>query len=239
MAEWSPDGAHIATISDADGEDEIWILDHLGAEPARQLTDGHSARFFGLAWSPDGDRIAFSDYLGRLMVVTVADGSEVLVADDIIGAIGDYEWSPDGGHLAFSLNNPAGISRVFIWSVGSDELQQATSDLFSSYSPSWSPDGDYLFYISERSYAPQISTIEWNFATDRETYVYALALRGDVEHPFPVESDEVTLEVVEGRDRLPESTKLGYCGLDLSVTPLAFSPVGLVHPADGRHRDQP
>ncbi len=48
------------------------------------------------------------------------------------------------------------------------------------------------------------------------------------------ESDEVTLEVVEGRERLPESTKLGYCGLDLSVTPLAFSPVGLVHPADGR-----
>ena len=47
---------------DADGEDEIWILDHLGAEPARQLTDGHSARFFGLAWSPDGSQLASASW---------------------------------------------------------------------------------------------------------------------------------------------------------------------------------
>lgn len=49
-----------------------------------------------------------------------------------------------------------------------------------------------------------------------------------------VESDTVTLEVQEGPERLPTSTRLGYCDLDLAVTPLAFSPVGLVHPDDGR-----
>ena len=193
VAEWSPDGAHIATISDADGEDEIWILDHLGAEPARQLTDGHSARLFGLAWSPNGDRIAFSDYLGRLMVVTVADGSEVLVADDIIGAIGDYEWSPNGGHLAFSLRNEAGVSRLFIWSVADGELRQVTSDLFDAANPAWDPDGDYLFYISERSYAPQISNLEWNYAGNRRDGIFALALRTDVKPLFPPEDDEVTV----------------------------------------------
>ena len=192
VAEWSPDGAHIATISDADGEDEIWILDHLGAEPARQLTDGHSARFFGLAWSPDGDRIAFSDYLGRLMVVTVADGSEVLVADDIMGDIGDYEWSPNGGHLAFSLRNEAGVSRLFIWSVAEAELRQVTSDHFNAGNPAWDPDGNYLFYISERSYAPQISNLEWNYAGNRRDGIFALALRADVKPLFPPEDDEVT-----------------------------------------------
>lgn len=48
------------------------------------------------------------------------------------------------------------------------------------------------------------------------------------------EGDRVALEVDEGRERLPESTHLGYCELDLRVTPLAFSPVGLHHPDDGR-----
>ncbi|MEX1308945.1 MAG: S41 family peptidase, partial [Candidatus Sulfomarinibacteraceae bacterium] len=200
VAEWSPDGAHIATISDADGEDEIWILDHLGAEPARQLTDGHSARFFGLAWSPDGDRIAFSDYLGRLMVVTVADGSEVLVADDIIGAIGDYEWSPDGGHLAFSLRNEAGVSRLHIWSVADGQLRQVTSDLFDAANPAWDPNGDYLFYISERSYAPQISNLEWNYAGNRRDGIFALALRADVKPLFPPEDDEVTVTADDEAD---------------------------------------
>ena len=200
IASWSPDGAHVAVISDASGEDEIWILDPTGAEPARQLTDGHSARLTTLSWSPMSDRIAFSDYLGRLRVVTVADGAETQVADDIFGGIGDFEWSPHGGHLAFSLNNEAGINRIFIWSAGSGELHQATSDLFSSYSPSWSPDGDYLFYVSERSYAPQISNLEWNYAGNRRDGIFAAALRDDVEPLFPPEEDEVEVAVDDDED---------------------------------------
>jgi len=194
VASWSPDGTQIAYISDADGEDEIWLIDQNGSEPARQLTDGHSARLFDLAWSPDGDRIAFTDYLGRLSVVTVADGTEVLVADDIRGAIRDFEWSPNGGHLGFSLNNEAGVSRIHIWSVSDGKLRQVSSDHFEAANPSWDPAGDYLFYISERSYAPQISNLEWNYAGNRRDGIFAVALRKDVKPLFPPENDEVTTD---------------------------------------------
>jgi tricorn protease len=194
VAAWSPDGSTIATISDASGEDEIWLVPQDGSEPARRLTDGHTARLFDLAWSPDGGHIAFNDYLGRLFVVAVADGDETRVADDPWGAIGDFEWSPHGGHLAFSLRNRAGVSRLYVWSAASGELRQVTSDLFSASSPTWDPAGDYLFYISERSYAPQISDLEWNYAGNRRDRIYALALRADVEPLFPPEEDEVTVD---------------------------------------------
>jgi len=200
VASWSPDGAHIAYISDASGEDELWIVDQNATEPARQLTDGHSARLFDLAWSPKGDRIAFNDYLGRLSVVTVDGGVETLVADDIRGAIGDFEWSPHGGHLAFSLRNDAGISRIHIWSVATGELHQATSDYFSSTNPAWSPDGDYLFYVSERSYVPQISNLEWNYAGNRRDGIFGVALRKDVEPLFPPENDEVSVKKDDDED---------------------------------------
>jgi tricorn protease len=207
VAGWSPDGARVATISDADGEDEIWLLDPKGAEPATQLTDGHSARLFSLAWSPDGAHIAFTDYLGRLSVVTVADGAETLVADDMIGAIGDFAWSPHGGHLAFSLNNIAGVSRVFIWSVAGGELHQVTSDLFDAANPAWDPKGGYLFYISERSYAPQISNLEWNYAGNKRDGIFAVALRADVEPLFPPENDEVTIEKDDAEDDVKSKEK--------------------------------
>lgn len=198
IASWSPDGASVAVISDRSGEDEIWLLDPTGTTPDRQLTDGHAARLTSLVWSPDSERIAFGDYLGRLMVVTVADGAEVEIADDIMGPVGDAEWSPDGGQLAFSLNNEAGVNRIFIWSVGGGELHQVTSDLFSSYNPTWGPDGDYLFFISERSYAPQISNLEWDYAGNRRDGIFAVALRADVAPLFPPEDDEV--EVSEADD---------------------------------------
>jgi len=193
-AAWSPDGKSIAYISDASGEDEIWITDQAGKGEATKVSSGHEAQLRNPLWSPDGSRIAFSDKDGKLFVVMVADGAEVEVADDIWGGIFDYQWSPDSGRLAFSLNNEPGMSRVFIWSVSGGEPRQVTSDLFDSYYPAWGTEGDYLFFVSERHYAPQISNLEWNYAGNQRDGIYALALRKDVKPLFPPESDEVDLE---------------------------------------------
>jgi len=193
-AAWSPDGSQIAFISDAGGEDEIWLVDQAGKTAAEQLTTGHSTRLFQPVWSPDGEHIAFSDHIGRLFVANVADGADVLIADDIQGRVFDYAWSPRGGHLAFSLNNEAGMSRLHIWSVADGALHTLTSDYFDAYSPAWGTKGDYLFYLSDRHYAPQISDLEWNFAGNQRGGVYAMALRKDVKPLFPPQSDEVKLD---------------------------------------------
>jgi tricorn protease len=65
--------------------------------------------------------------------------------------------------------------------------------MFNAYSPTWDPQGNYLYFLADREFQPQISNLEFNYATNRQTYIYALALRKDVKHPFPPESDEVTI----------------------------------------------
>ncbi|MCD4750075.1 MAG: PDZ domain-containing protein [Thermoanaerobaculales bacterium] len=193
-AAWSPDGRMIAYISDAGGEDEIWLVDQAGKGESKRLTSGHEARLFRPLWSPDSSCIAFADKDGRLFVVEVENGSEILAADDIFGRLFDYGWSPDGAHIAFSLRNEAGVSRLHIWSAAGGELRQITSDLFNADSPAWGTEGKYLFYRSDRHYAPQISNIEWNFAGNRRGGIYAMTLRKDVEPLFPPESDEVKID---------------------------------------------
>ena len=205
VAAWSPDGALVATISDATGEDEIWLLSQDGSEPARQLTTGHSGRLSSISWSPDGERLAYTDYQGRLFVVSVADGSETPVADDPWREITDVDWSPNGGHLAFSLLNDVQVSQIQVWSVATGAVQTVTSELAAAWSPSWDPKGDYLFYLSDRAYAPQISDLEWNYAGNRRALPYALALRGDVAALFPPETDSLDLPQEEaGEDAAKE-----------------------------------
>ena len=111
----------------------------------------------------------FSDKDGKIFVLTVADKKVVEIADDAFGGVTDYAWSPDSAYLAFSLGNLNGNNTLYIWSAADGKLRARHRRMWNAQSPAWDPKGKYLFYLSDREFAPQISTFEWNFATNRTT----------------------------------------------------------------------
>ena len=190
-AAWSPDGKKIAFISDLSGEDQLYLVDQDGKNRPQALTSGLTAYLYGPVWAPDGKHIAFRDKDGIVYVVGVSDRKLVQAARDEFGRGGDLAWSPDGQFLAFSLGNANGIRSLHVWGLTDQRLHRLTGDLFPVTEPAWDPEGKYLFALSRRDYAPQISNLEFDFAGNRNLDVIAYALRRDVPHPFPPESDEV------------------------------------------------
>ncbi|MBI3651097.1 MAG: PD40 domain-containing protein [Acidobacteria bacterium] len=190
---WSPDGSRIAFISDKSGEEEVYVIAQDGATAAEQLTNGGKAMRYAPEWSADGKQLAFGDKDGKLFILTLADKKLTEIADSPSGQIRDYAWSPRGNFLSFSMPNPNGYASVYIWSASANKLHKITDELFNAYSPAWDAQGNYIYYLSDREFAPQISGLEFNFATNRATGIFAASLRKDVKHPFPPESDEVTI----------------------------------------------
>ncbi|NJD09195.1 MAG: peptidase S41 [Gemmatimonadetes bacterium] len=188
---WSPDGAKIVFLSDRSGEEELWLVAQDGSGQPEQLTKNGKVMRYQPVWSADGSRIAFGDKDGKLWVLNVASKDLAEIADDPRGQINDYTWSPRGNYLAFSIADARGNNSVQVWNAADGKLHQVTDGFFNEYGPAWDGDGNYLFYLSEREYAPQLSNNEWNFAGNRSTRIYALTLRADQAHPFPPESDEV------------------------------------------------
>ncbi len=199
-ATWTPDGSKIVFISDASGEEELYSIAQDGSGKMEQLTQSSQARKNQVSIAPDGKRLFFTDCTGRLFVMSMDTKAFQEVAHDKSGNIGDATWSHDGSHLAFSLSEESGFRSLYIWSAEDQKLRRITGDTFNETEPVWDPAGDYLYYLSDREYAPQLSTAEWNFATNRTTCIFALALRKDVKHPFPPESDEVTIAKADGAD---------------------------------------
>ena len=190
---WSPDGRWIAYMSDQSGEDEVWIVAQDGSTPPQQLTTGGSAQRYAPRWSSDSKKIVFGDKNGRVYVVTVATKQMQMITDAPNGQITDYEFSPKGNFVAYTMGGRNGIASVYIWSAEDNKNYRVTPEMFQAHDPTWDPNGGYLYFLSDREYAPLISTAEFNYATNRTDYVYALALRKDSKNPFPPESDEVAI----------------------------------------------
>ena len=150
---FSPDGQQIAFRSDRSGGG-IFVMGATG-ESVLRLTD------FGYnpVWSPDGRRILFATErvwttpLGRgqiseLWVVDVDSGDARKISD---GDAVQPSWSPNGHRIAY-WGLPPNSGQRDIWTVradGSDPVP-VTNDSFLDWNPVWSPDGQYLFFSSDR-----------------------------------------------------------------------------------------
>jgi len=194
LARWSPDGRKIAFISDRDGDEQVYITDQDGSGAPERLTEGLVGMKYAPRWSPDSERIAFSDKEGKIYVIEVATKRVREIADEPQGQVFDYTWSPQGAYLAFSLTDRNGFSSIHIYDVEANRLRRVTDEMWNEFNPAWDPEGNYLFYLSDRTFVPQIGSFEWNYVVDRESDIYALALREDVPHPFPPENDEVEVD---------------------------------------------
>ncbi len=193
-ARWSPDGKYVAFVSDADGEENIYLVAQDGSEKPVQLTKGLTAMLYAPEWSPTGTHLAFADKDGKVYLLDVAKKTYELIAQDERSRVQDYSFSPDGQFLAFSLSDANENRSIYIYSLPEKKLHRVTDELFDEWEPVWDPEGNYLYFLSDREFTPQISQVEWNFAGNRMTRLYALVLKKDGKHPFPPESDEVKVE---------------------------------------------
>ena len=201
-AAWAPDGRRIAFISDLSGEEELYIASSDGSEAPGQLTSGNQTRFYRPVFSPDGEHIALSDKDGRILVVRADGDGELRVAGRDPGWRNrDYDWSPAGDYLAFSQVQESGLRALYVYSVAEDETRQISDGLFSEYMPRFSADGEHLFFLGDREFAPQIARREWNYATNRMTGIFAFGLNRSAANPFaPEDAEEKGLHAEDRAD---------------------------------------
>jgi tricorn protease len=190
---WSPDGRRVAYISDASGEEQVWVRNVDGGN-ATMLTQGVIGRLYAPVWSPDGKHIVFVDSANRLHLVgTTAGTVDKVIAQDAGISRRDYAWSPGSHYLAYSLTDKdTQQSRLFVYDLADGKSHELGRTYFDAFSPAFSPDGNYLFFLGNREWTPLMSQVELDFASSRSTQILAYALRAGVANPFAPRNDSAS-----------------------------------------------
>ncbi|MEI9934441.1 MAG: hypothetical protein WDM71_06220 [Ferruginibacter sp.] len=175
-AHWSPDGKSIAYISDSSGEDEIYIKPARIDGAAQRITTNGDNYKFDMQWSPDGKKILWSDRKLRLFYVDIATKKQTLIDTSNIYLINNYNWSPDSKWITYDKPMLQGLERVLLYNLETQTRTEVTGYWYTSYQPTFSTDGKYLLFISDRDFNPTFSNIELDAAFLNMSRIYFIAI---------------------------------------------------------------
>ncbi|MEE8295905.1 MAG: DPP IV N-terminal domain-containing protein [Sphingomonadales bacterium] len=158
---FSPDGTKIAFQSERDGVREIYVMSADGGDQTR-LTFG-SEESSHPKWSSDGRQIIFDSHrdhpdtqMANLYIMN-ADGSGVERLTNYENYDSYSSLSPDGTRILFRRVTPTGgntesgrNSEVFIMDRDGSNLKNLTNHAAFDGYPSWSPDGKWVLFASNR-----------------------------------------------------------------------------------------
>ncbi|WP_196140223.1 S41 family peptidase [Aliikangiella sp. G2MR2-5] len=187
----SDDGKWVYAINDASGEMEIWQFAADGSNQNKQLTkDGYIFRW-QLSLSPDGRYIAHDDQNGDLWLLDLKSGKnrKIISGGSGLDPFNNLTWSNDSNLLAATqLAQSDERNRIVLYSINEAKSQVLTSDKYNSYSPAFSVDGNWLYFLSERHFdaTPRAPWGDRNMGVtfDRRSQIFAYALKTDARFPF-------------------------------------------------------
>jgi serine/threonine protein kinase/Tol biopolymer transport system component len=163
----SRDGLRIAFRSERGGGG-LFVMESTGENPTRLASRGHLP-----AWSPDGKSIVYSDNtfvapsargapVSRLHVIDLASGAQ---RDFDTGDAIQPNWSPHGYRIAYWGLRHGGQRDIWTVAAAGGAPVKVTDDTALDWNPVWSPNGEELYFLSDRGGSMNV----WRVKIDERT----------------------------------------------------------------------
>lgn len=226
-ATFSHDDKQIYTLSDESGEFEFISMPTNGEGDHKAITkNGKVLRYAGIP-SPDGKWMAYDDLENNMFLLNLENGKSKIISSNEEG-IGSFSWSPDSKWIAFVQRANNTMAQIHLFSLDTEERFPVTTARANSLSPQWSPDGKFIYFLSDRSFTTIVGS-PWGTRQpepyfDASEKLYHISLQKGTRSPFR-KSDELVSKDSKKEDKNESvNVAIDKKGIAERITEVPISP---------------
>ena len=184
LACWMADGETLAAVTDEGGEERLVLFNESSSKKTRVLPANKLGRITEMTPSPSGANLAVTTHRGELAIIETKAGLVHLVEESPQGRIDGFSWSPDGKWVAYGSPQGNRSCVIKLYELSSRKSRSVTRSDLRDFSPSFDPDGKYLYFLSRRIFDPVYDNMQFELGFPKGVKPYVICLKKDQRSPF-------------------------------------------------------
>lgn len=184
LGQWLPDGRLVTVIDQEKDQEKLAIFPtHPQLEP-ELILDLPPGRVQSMLSAPVENQIVFTTNQMELFLLDIKSQTTTKLDSSSIREIRDVAFSSEGYWLAYSKHLTLELTSIFLLDLKSKTIHQITQPVRYDFAPAFDPNGQFLYFLSSRTYNPIVDTVQTGMIFARSVKPYLITLQQESFNPF-------------------------------------------------------
>ncbi len=184
LTRWLNDRKRFVTISDNGGIEALEIHSPSPNAQPERLDGLDLGKAVAVDVSPVEDLVVLSNHRLELILVNLNTKESRIIDRSNHNRMSGLSWSPDGKWIAYSFSIKSKVSIIKLYSVEDGSTHCLTEPCFWDFSPSFDPEGKFLYFLSYREFNPVYDHLYFDLGFPRAVRPFLISLKKDTPSPF-------------------------------------------------------
>lgn len=214
---WLFDQKRLLIVSGLEEEDQFEIHKLHSFDAPRILKKMNLGRILSIKASPVRDEAIFTNHRCELFHVNLKTERLHKIDKSHYGDIRGLDWSPDGKWIVYDYALSDRLRAIKLCEIKGFKTHTITRPILEDFSPSFDPEGKYIYFLSKRTFAPSYDNLQFEMGFPKGTKPYLILLDKTHSSPFiplPKEKEEKPQKKEGKKPASPKPIKIDLKGIE-------------------------
>lgn len=175
-------GNGFVLVSDEGGKEQIEV--HSKTTKEIKVLDLDYGRATDIKISPNDRYAAITNHQAELVLIDLEKETSTVVDKSAVLMMHGFNWSKDSQWLSYGTVCENKSGNISVYSIADKKVTIITENDFYDYNPSFSPCGNYIYFLSKRVFNPVYDSVYFDLNFPQTSKPFCIVLNKEAQNPF-------------------------------------------------------